>query len=40
VPFSVIYRGVYPFLLGLLFCGALLFLFPQLALWLPNFLMK
>jgi C4-dicarboxylate transporter DctM subunit len=40
VPFSVIYRGVYPFLLGLLFCGALLFLFPQLALWLPNLLMK
>ncbi len=40
VPFSVIYRGVYPFLLGLLACGALLFLFPQLALWLPNLLMK
>lgn len=39
-PFSVIYRGVYPFLLGLLACGALLFLFPQLALWLPNLLMK
>jgi tripartite ATP-independent transporter DctM subunit len=40
VPFSVIYRGVYPFLLGLVACGALLFLFPQLALWLPNLLMK
>jgi len=40
VPFSVIYRGVYPFLLSLLVCGALLFLFPQLALWLPNLLMK
>ena len=40
VPFNVIYRGVYPFLLGLLVCGALLFLFPQLALWLPNLLMK
>ncbi|MCJ7664576.1 MAG: TRAP transporter large permease, partial [Desulfobacterales bacterium] len=40
VPFGVIYRGVYPFLLGLLLCGALLFLFPQLALWLPNLLMK
>jgi C4-dicarboxylate transporter DctM subunit len=39
-PFSVIYRGVYPFLLSLLVCGALLFLFPQLALWLPNLLMK
>jgi C4-dicarboxylate transporter DctM subunit len=40
VPFSVIYRGVYPFLLSLVACGALLFLFPQLALWLPNLLMK
>jgi C4-dicarboxylate transporter DctM subunit len=40
VPFSVIYRGVYPFLLGLVACGALLFLFPQLALWLPHLLMK
>lgn len=40
VPFSVIYRGVYPFLLGLVACGALLFLFPQLALWLPNLLIK
>jgi C4-dicarboxylate transporter DctM subunit len=39
-PFSVIYRGVYPFLLSLLACGALLFLFPQLALWLPNLLMR
>jgi len=40
VPFGVIYSGVYPFLIGLVVCGALLFLFPQLALWLPNLLMK
>lgn len=40
VPFSVIYRGVYPFLISLVVAGALLFLFPQLALWLPGALMK
>lgn len=40
VPFGVIYRGVYPFLISLVAAGALLFLFPQLALWLPSTLMK
>jgi tripartite ATP-independent transporter DctM subunit len=40
VPFGVIYRGVYPFLISLVVAGALLFLFPQLALWLPGTLMK
>ncbi len=40
VPFSVIYSGVYPFLISLVVCAALLFFFPQLALWLPNLLMK
>jgi len=40
VPFGVIYKGVYPFLISLVVVGALLFFFPQLALWLPNLLMK
>jgi TRAP-type C4-dicarboxylate transport system permease large subunit len=40
VPFRVIYRGVYPFLISLVVGAALLFVFPQLALWLPNLLMK
>jgi C4-dicarboxylate transporter, DctM subunit len=39
-PFNVIYKGVYPFLLSLVFCAFLLFLFPQLALYLPGALMK
>jgi tripartite ATP-independent transporter DctM subunit len=39
-PFGVIYAGVYPFLLSLVFCAALLFVFPQLALYLPNALMR
>jgi tripartite ATP-independent transporter DctM subunit len=40
VPFSVIYSGVYPFLISLIVCAALLFLFPQLATFLPSVLMK
>jgi C4-dicarboxylate transporter, DctM subunit len=40
VPFGVIYSGVYPFLVSLIVCGFLLFLFPQLALFLPSLLMK
>jgi C4-dicarboxylate transporter, DctM subunit len=40
VPFGVIYSGVYPFLISLGVTAALLFLFPQLALWLPNLLMR
>jgi len=40
VPLGVIYSGVYPFLISLLLCGALLFLFPQIATFLPGLLMK
>ena len=40
VPFGVIYSGVYPFLISLILCALLLFLFPQLALFLPSLLMK
>ncbi len=36
-PFNVIYAGVYPFLIALVAAAALLFVFPQIALWLPNF---
>jgi len=39
VPFNVIYRGVLPFLLSLIACALLLFLFPQIATFLPNLLM-
>jgi C4-dicarboxylate transporter DctM subunit len=38
--FSEIYAGVCPFLLSLVFCAMLLFIFPGLATWLPNLLMK
>jgi tripartite ATP-independent transporter DctM subunit len=39
VPFRVIYGGVYPFLISLIICAALLFVFPQIALYLPDKLM-
>ncbi len=39
-PMSTVYRGVVPFLLGIVVFGGLLFVFPQLALFLPNYLMK
>lgn len=39
VPFNVIYRGVLPFLAGLIACAVLLFLFPDITLFLPNFFM-
>jgi C4-dicarboxylate transporter, DctM subunit len=35
-PFNVIYSGVYPFLLALIACAALLFFFPGIATWLPS----
>jgi len=36
---ATVYKGVAPFLLGLSFVGALLLIFPQFALFLPNWLM-
>ena len=39
-PFSVIFKGVYPFLISLVVAAALLFLFPPLATYLPSVLMK
>ncbi len=39
VPFPTIYKGVYPFLISLVVGAALLFVFPNLATWLPRVLM-
>lgn len=38
-PFSVIYAGVYPFLISLVVGAILLFIFPGIATWLPGLLM-
>ena len=40
VPIGVIYKGVCPFLISMVVVGILLFMFPQIALWLPSTLMK
>jgi tripartite ATP-independent transporter DctM subunit len=39
-PFAEIYKGVYPFLMGLIGCAILLFIFPKIALFLPDLLYK
>jgi tripartite ATP-independent transporter DctM subunit len=39
VPFNTIYKGVLPFLLSLFGAALLLFIFPDIATWLPNLFM-
>ncbi len=38
-PFGTIYRGILPFTIGLIIVGVLLFVFPEIATFLPNKLM-
>lgn len=40
VPIGTIYKGIYPFIVGMSICLLILVLFPQISLWLPNLLMK
>jgi len=40
IPMGTIYKGVLPFLISLIVVWALLFFFPDLALWLPSVLYK
>jgi TRAP-type C4-dicarboxylate transport system permease large subunit len=40
VPLGVIYSGVYPFLIALVLCVLLIFIFPELATYLPSVYMK
>jgi tripartite ATP-independent transporter DctM subunit len=40
VPIGTIYSGVYPFLIALFLIATLLFMFPQIATFLPNLFMK
>ncbi len=39
LPFKTIYKGVVPFLTALFVALAIMFLFPGIATWLPNYLM-
>lgn len=36
VPIGTVYKGVYPFLIGMTICLLILVFFPQLSLWLPG----
>lgn len=40
VPIGTIYKGIYPYILGMSICLLILLFFPQLSLWLPNLLVK
>ena len=40
IPLGVIYSGVYPFLVGLCLAAVILFIFPQIVMYLPNTFMK
>jgi C4-dicarboxylate transporter DctM subunit len=39
VPIGVVYKGVYPFLWGLVACNLLFLFVPEISLWLPKLLM-
>ncbi|OPY74309.1 MAG: Sialic acid TRAP transporter permease protein SiaT [Syntrophorhabdus sp. PtaU1.Bin058] len=39
VPQATVYNGIYRYLIGLVVCAAILLLFPQISLWLPNLIM-
>jgi len=39
-PLNLIYSGVYPFLISMIICMVLLFVFPDLATYLPSLLVK
>lgn len=40
VPISTVYKGCYPYIVGMSICLLILLFFPQISLWLPGLLMK
>jgi C4-dicarboxylate transporter DctM subunit len=40
VPIGTVYKGIYPYLVGMSICLLILLLVPEISLWLPNLLMK
>jgi len=38
VPLETIFRGIFPFLVALIICAAILIAFPQIAIFLPSFM--
>lgn len=40
IPQNIVYRGVYPYLVGMVICLLIVLYFPQITLWLPNLIMQ
>ncbi len=40
VPINTIYKGIYPYIIGMYVCLFIFLFFPQIALWLPNLFFK
>jgi C4-dicarboxylate transporter, DctM subunit len=40
VPIGLVYKGVYPFLIGMSCCVFILMFFPQISMWLPSMFIK
>ena len=40
VPINTIYKGIYPYIVGMYICLFIFLFFPQIALWLPNLFFK
>ena len=40
VPINTIYKGIYPYIIGMYICLFIFLFFPQLSLWLPNLFIK
>ena len=40
VPIGTIYKGCYPYIVGMSVCLLILLFFPQISLWLPGFFIK
>jgi C4-dicarboxylate transporter DctM subunit len=40
VPIGTVYKGVYPYIIGMTICVFILMFFPQISLWIPSLLMK
>ncbi len=40
VPINTVYKGIYPYIIGMTICLLILLFFPQISLWLPDMIMK
>jgi len=40
VPIWTVYKGIYPYIVGMTICLLILLFFPEISLWLPNLLIK